>query len=108
MGKDIQPLGTLLRIHNFYIEEAKKCYETKAFFAGCVMLGSALESILLVMVAQYQKEINTLTNFPKSRGKPTAAINWSLSDLLNVAADLNWLPRKLKRTENTIAQKKVK
>jgi len=82
-----------------YVDEANKCYEAKAYFAGCVMLGSALESILLVMVSQYPEEINTLKKFPKRSGKVFAPVEWTLSDLLNVAAELNWLPRKFKKTE---------
>jgi hypothetical protein len=100
MTKEIQSLGTLLKIHNFYIDEAEKCYESKAYFAGCVMLGSALEAILLIMVSQYPEEINKLKTFPKRRGKTTAPINWSLSDLLHIAAELKWLPCKLKRTDD--------
>jgi hypothetical protein len=100
MSKEIQPLGILLKIHNFYIDEANKCHEAKAYFAGCVMLGSALEATLLLMVDRYSEEINTLNKFPSRRGKPTTPINWNLSELLDVAAELNWLPRKLKRTDN--------
>ncbi len=94
----IQRLETLLKIQNFYIDEAKKCYEAKAYFAGCVVLGSVLETTLLIIVALSPEEINTLKKFPKRRGKPTAPINWSLSDLLDVARELNWLPGKLERT----------
>lgn len=93
-----QRLETLLRIQNFYIDEAKKCYDAKAYFAGCVMLGSVLEATLLTIVALYPEEINTLKKFPKRRGKATAPINWSLSDLLDMARELNWLPGKLERT----------
>jgi hypothetical protein len=100
MSKEIQPLETLLKIHNFYIDEAQKCYGAKAYFAGCVMLASALETTLLVMVDRYKEEINTLSKFPMRRGEPTAPINWTLSELLDIAAELNWLPRKLKRTDD--------
>jgi len=95
-----QRIETLLKIQNFYIDEAKKCYEAKAYFAGCVMLGSVLEATLLIIVALYPEEVNTLKKFPKRGGKPTSPINWSLSYLLDVARELNWLPGKLERTNN--------
>ena len=32
------------RLYRFYWREAERCEEAKAYLAGCVMLGSALEA----------------------------------------------------------------
>ena len=34
----------LYRLQRFYWQEAKRCEQTEAYLAGCVMLGSALET----------------------------------------------------------------
>jgi hypothetical protein len=38
----------LWRVNRFYWREAERCEEAKAYLAGCVMLGSALENILIL------------------------------------------------------------
>jgi hypothetical protein len=38
------------RLSRFYWKEAVRCEEAKAYLAGCVMLGSALETLLILMV----------------------------------------------------------
>src|SRR5271156_2871173 len=40
----------LLRLNRFYFEEAKRCEAGKAYLARCIMLGSALETLLTLMV----------------------------------------------------------
>jgi hypothetical protein len=36
------------RLNQFYWKEALRCEESKACLAGCVMLGSALETLLIL------------------------------------------------------------
>lgn len=44
------------RLYRFYWREAKRCKKAKAYLAGCVMMGSALESLLMLMVDVYPGE----------------------------------------------------
>jgi hypothetical protein len=43
----------ILRLARFYLNEAKRCEKAKAYLAGCVMLGAALEASLILMVGMY-------------------------------------------------------
>ena len=46
----------LYRLSRFYWQEALRCEEAKAYLAGCVMLGSALETLLILMINIYAAE----------------------------------------------------
>ena len=46
----------LYRLQRFYWHEALRCEESKAYLAGFVMLGSALETLLILMVNCYPDE----------------------------------------------------
>ncbi len=45
-----------LRLMGVYRREAGKCRKSKAYLAGCVMLGAALEAQLMVLVHLFQKK----------------------------------------------------
>jgi hypothetical protein len=46
----------LWRLERFYWKEAIRSKEAKAYLAGCVMLGSALETILILMIDVHLEE----------------------------------------------------
>ena len=46
----------LYRLSRIYWQEAERCEGAKAYLAGCVMLGSALESLLIIMVNAHSDE----------------------------------------------------
>ena len=78
-----------------YDKEAKKCERTRAYLAGCIMLGAALEAGLLTMVLLYPEEV-THTRTYRSRKKPARDVTkWGLFDLLKVARELSWIPSML-------------
>lgn len=87
----------LWRLYRFYFREARKCEKSKAFLAGCVMLGSALETILILMVIIYSDEIEKIGTFPKKKEKslPKPLLDWTLAELLKEAQKANWLPNNL-------------
>jgi hypothetical protein len=82
----------LLRLISVYWQEAQKCRESKAFLAGCVMIGAALEAMLLAFAMCHQKEALSAENAPRKDGRVKSLRNWSLRDLLAVADELGWLP----------------
>jgi hypothetical protein len=87
-------LSKLNSIREVYIEEAERCYESKAFFAACIMLGAVLEASLIIMVESCHNEVNNSKRVPKYKnGKIKPIAKWKLIELLNIADDLNWLPR---------------
>jgi hypothetical protein len=89
----------LYRLQRFYWREARRCEESKAYLAGCVMLGSALEALLILMVNVYPDEAEKTGQAPMAKGNPKALLDWKLVDLLRVAKAATWLPAGLALTD---------
>lgn len=72
--------------------EAQKCVHVEAYTSAIIIMGSILEGLLL---ARAQMEASTAyqsRHVPKGKdGKPLAIQNWTLSALIEVAADVGWL-----------------
>lgn len=90
----------LWRLNRFYWKEAQRCEEAKAYLAGCVMLGSALENILMLMISLYHDDAERTGKVPHVKGKPKPLIKWDLAELLRVAKAAGWLPAGLKQGED--------
>jgi hypothetical protein len=82
----------LHRLSRFYWKEAMRCEEAKAYLAGCVMLGSALETLLILMVNCYAEQAESTGQAPKRGGRVKPLLDWKLAELLRVAKAANWLP----------------
>ena len=95
----------LWRLYRFYWKEAHRCENAKAYLAGCVMLGSALENLLILMVSAHSEEIEKLGAYPKKKDKPKPLLDWTLADLLKAAKAATWLPHKLQPDENWNSRK---
>lgn len=83
------------RLQTFYWQEALRCERARAYLAGCIMIGSALEALLILMVNAYSEEAEQTGKFPTRNGKPKPLIDWNLADLLRVAKSAQWLPSAL-------------
>ena len=75
----------ILRLANQYHREAEKCRDSKAYLAGCIMIGAAFEALLLAFVNCYQEEASSSEVAPRRRGFPKPLLDWSLAELLAVA-----------------------
>ncbi len=82
----------VLRLAGYYHREAEKCRDSKAFLAGCIMIGAAFEALLLAFVNCYPEEASASEVAPRRRGVVKPLLDWSLADLLAVAKERNWLP----------------
>ena len=80
------------RLYRFYWREAERCEEAKAYLAACVMLGSALEALLVLMINVYDEEADATGRVPTKGGKSEPLLAWDLAELLRVAKATNWLP----------------
>ena len=89
----------ILRLSRLYRREAVRCREAAAFVAGCVMLGAALESMLVATASIYWREAKRALAAPKQKGRVRPLAEWDLGSLLAVARELNWLPAGLERGE---------
>ena len=82
----------LYRLSRFYWREARRCEKAGAYLAGCVILGSALETDLMLMVNVFAEEAEATGKLPTRKGKPKALLDWDLGELLRVAKAARWLP----------------
>jgi len=86
-------LKELNRLQRFYWSEAKRSEAANAHLAGCVMLGSAVECLLLLFTDIYLDEALKTGETPRNRnGKMKHLLDWTLADLLRVARAANWFP----------------
>jgi hypothetical protein len=79
----------LYRLQRFYWREAIRCEKAKA---GCVTLGSALETLLILMINCHDDEADRTGKVLKVKGKPKPLLQCDLADLIAVAKAANWLP----------------
>ena len=59
------------------------------------MLGSALETLLILMANVYSDEVDQTGKVPTVRGKPKPLLDWQFVELLRVAKAAQWLPSAL-------------
>lgn len=95
--KEIMPLAIQ------YKREAKKCFGAKAYLSGCVLMGAALEAILLSTANCFPEIVTSIKQAPKKNGKIKRLDRWTLMDLLAVAKELNWLPSGLSPEDEWIS-----
>ena len=82
----------LSRLSRFYWQEALRCERAKAYLAGSVMVGSALETLLILMVNCHPEEAEATGKIPTNKRQPKPLLTWKLAQLLEVATAANWLP----------------
>ena len=82
----------ILRLARYYRREAERCRESKAFLAGCVMTGAALESMLLAIANCFPEEALSSKLAPRRGGAVKPLVDWSLAHLLSVTKERGWLP----------------
>lgn len=95
----------LWRLNRFYWKEAERCEQGKAYLAGCVMLGSALENILILIISLYDTDADRTGRVPLGNGKPKPLLKWDLAELIAVAKAAGWLPARLKLGEDWNSRK---
>lgn len=89
----------VLRLSRVYYREAQKCMDSKAYLAGCVMMGAALEASLLAFANCYSNEALRSSSAPTKRGNIKPLVDWRFQELLAVAKDQGWLQSSLSLEE---------
>ena len=85
--------GFLLKLMDYYQEEARKCKQADAHLAGCVVLAAAMEAGLLGMAYCLDTEVRGTETFQRARDKDLRT--WALKRLLDLANEMKWLPSNL-------------
>lgn len=89
----------VIRLSGAYYREALRCRDGKAYLAGCVMMGAALEASLLIFANCYPEEALHSPVAPVEAGNTKPLAKWSFAELLAVAKERNWLPSSLSLDE---------
>lgn len=90
-----EQFNELLRLTNMYRRQALMCLEAKAYLAGAVMVGAALESGLMALVHVRGEEAITWPDLPRRKGQIKPLREWDLATLLKAAHYAGWLPRQI-------------
>ncbi len=85
----------VLRLSRVYRREALRCRKSNAHLASCVMLGAALEALLMAMTSLYWREARQSVHAPRHRGRVRPLAEWDLGRLVQVSRELSWLPAEL-------------
>ncbi|HAQ19880.1 MAG TPA: hypothetical protein DCR40_11705 [Prolixibacteraceae bacterium] len=88
---------------NVRFDEIKKCLNAKAPLSVIFLSGSTLEGILLGIASKHPKEFNQSKAAPKDReGKIKSFYDWSLSNYIDVASDLDFLKEDVKKFSHAL------
>lgn len=72
--------------------EAQRCVHVEAYTAAVILMGSILEGLLLSRALMEPAKAYTAAGTPKDKNqKPLAITDWTLSSLIDVAADVQWI-----------------
>jgi len=73
--------------------QAQKCLNAEAWLAATIIMGSMLEGMLLAVLQKFLGEANACKSAPidPRTCKVKYFADWSLSDMINVAHEANWI-----------------
>ena len=85
--------------------ETQKCQHYKLYLSAVILMGGILEGLLLARASLDPAAANQATAAPKNRqGKILALHDWSLSSLIDVAAELGWLKTDRQRFSHALRE----
>lgn len=86
--------------------ETQKCFDSQAYLAATILMGSLLEGILLATFQKFPKEVNQSSQAPKdtNTGKVKYFAEWTLSEMINVGHDLKWIDLDVKKFSHSLRE----
>jgi hypothetical protein len=85
------------------LAEIKNCLNSKSPLATIFLCGSTLEGILLGLAIKNIKQFNTSKSAPRHKdGKVKKIHDWTLSSLIDVAAENGFLQKDVKKFSHTL------
>ena len=79
--------------------EAAQCADEGLYRPACVMLGAALEGVLLATVIAKEPVLRETGRWPRQRKPP---LDWTLSGLVDIAFDAGWIPSSFRGQQLTL------
>jgi len=87
-------------------EQTQRCLNAGAYLAATIIMGSMLEGMLLSVLQKFPKEANTCKAAPIDPrvGKVKYFAEWSLSDMIDVAHEANWVDLDVKKFSHALRE----
>lgn len=87
-------------------EQAQRCVNVEAYVASIIVMGSMLEGMLLAVLQRFPNEGNKCKAAPTDAktGKVKHFADWSLSDMINVAHEANWIDLDVKKFSHALRE----
>jgi len=87
-------------------EQAQRCLNAEAYVASVMIMGSILEGMLLAVLQRFPQEGNACKAAPTDpkTGRVKYFAEWSLSDMINVAHEANWIDLDVKRFSHPLRE----
>ncbi len=84
----------LIEVTTFYVAEARRCTKSRAYLAASIMEAAALEAALQAMCCIYPGDVKRTAVYRHKhfRGSRNKALEFSLNELINIAAEIGWFP----------------
>ena len=80
----------LVDLMRVYASEAKRCEKQRAYLAGSILYGAALEAALLAMAKCYPSRVRRTQTYQRQNRRRLD--KWSLDLLLKLGRELKWIP----------------
>lgn len=95
--------ATMNRVLKQRIDEIRRCLGAKAALGTIFLCGSTLEGILLGVACTKAKQFNQSAASPKDKaGKVKQLHDWTMSEFINVARDLNFVGEDVKKFSHAL------
>lgn len=99
LGLDV----VLTDLLKFRFEEIQRCFNSNASLSVIFLAGSTLEGILLGVALLFPKDFNQANTAPKDKtGKVKQFAEWTLSNFIDVAAELRFLKEDVKKFSHSL------
>jgi|SRR5208337_139546 len=85
----------LLEILQIYHDQAVRSKKCRAYLAGCVFLGAAIEGGLLATARCYPSRVRQSLKYRNKRKKDRNLDKWGFLDLLELGRELKWIPSRI-------------
>ncbi len=94
--RELEISSRLGKLATFYHREARRCSRGRAYLGASVMEVAAIEAALQAMCFLYPQLVKKTVVYGQKRfrGKRYKALEFSLYELIKIADELSWFPRK--------------
>jgi hypothetical protein len=87
-------------------DQIQKCMHSEAYLAATILMGSMLEGMLFAIIQKYPEDANKSKSSPKDSdtGKVKLFQRWTLSEMINVAHELDWIDLDVKKFSHSLRE----